>query len=334
MEGMTGSELKASFNIHGLPLEISAVHPLLFEAFVQDLSRFRVSRPSPSRDAVRLRLTALPDLTYGNGYPSPFSPYREAGSRAIAASGNTVTCYGRNTVVVLSSFREPAIRAAVLPEAELLIDPAYHYCFTQPANFWFKRRGLFFVHAGCVSSGSEGILIIGHSRAGKSTLSLCAVQAGFKFLSDEQPLLALRRGRVVAHPFPRRIRIDRAAAGLFPNLRPILKSCPSRRLVFHIEKVWPGCIASSCRPRILLFPRFQARGRLRLSRLQPSEALARLLQDDHFIWYKNSPQPNLSHQHLALFEKLARQASAHTLEYGNRDLPRIPSLFHRLLDHG
>ena len=323
--------MKGYFNIHGLLLEISADHPLLFEMFREDLGSFQSRHKPSSRNTVRLTLTALPDSLDGNDYPKHFSLYREMGSKRTTLSGDTVACYGRSAVSVISSFREPSIHAAVLPEMALLIDPAYHYCFTQPANFWFKRRGLFFLHAGCVSKDSDGILIVGQSRAGKSTLSLSAVRAGFKFLSDEQPLLSFRNGEARVHSFPRRIRLHRADARFFPELEPLLRASPLDRLIFKIQKFWAGCVASSCKPRILLFPKFHKRGSLRASPLRPSEAFARLLRDDHFVWYKNSPWNRLSHQHLALFEQLTRQAAAFQLEYGSQDLRWIPPLLDQLL---
>lgn len=324
--------MKACFDIHGVPLEISADHPLLFETFREDLRHFeRRRRPFPKKP-IRLALTALPDSLDGNHFPKRFFPYREMGSQRIIASGETVTCYARSALAVISSLRKRSIQAAVRPEMALLADPAYHYCFTQPANVWFKRRGLFFLHAGCVSKDSQGILITGHSRAGKSVLSLSAVRGGFKFLSDEQPLLSFRNGKVRAHSFPRRIRLHRADAGLFPELGPLLRSSPMERLIFPIQEVWRGCIASSCKPRVLIFPEFHKRGSLRVSRLHPSEALARLLQDDHFIWYKMWTR--LSNQHLSLFAQLVKQAAAFRMEYGSGDLGRIPALFGRLLKDG
>ena len=326
--------MRAHFNIHGLAFELSADHPALFNAFAEDLSFFRSRGHAPGKRPVRLTLTALPSSLNGDGTPKPFAPYREMGTRRTTASGRSVTCYGRSAVTVISSFREPSIRAAVLPETALLVDPAYHYCFTQPASLWFKRRGLFFLHAGCVSKDSRGILIVGHSRAGKSILSLSAVRGGYKFLSDEQPLLSLRNGQVRAHSFPRRIRLHRTDAGFFQELEPLLKSSPLDRLIFPIQKFWAGCVAPSCKPRLLIFPNFHRQGPFRVSSLHPSEALARLLQDDHFVWYRDSPWARLSHQHLALFEKLVRQAPAFSLRYRNEDLPQIPPLFHRLLSRG
>ncbi len=65
---------RAHFNIHGVPLEISADHPLLSEMFTEDLRWFRANGRPSSRNVIRLTLTALPDSKNGTDYPKPFSP--------------------------------------------------------------------------------------------------------------------------------------------------------------------------------------------------------------------------------------------------------------------
>jgi hypothetical protein len=121
---------------------------------------------------------------------------------------------------------------------------------------WFKEKGLFFLHASCVSINNKGVLIIGPSRSGKSTLALSAVKNNFRFLSDEQPLLSLKDSSVLAHAFPRRVRLDRSVATFFPELSHLVKSFLSDRLVFPIEKIWPGSIdLSPCVQRLLIFPK-------------------------------------------------------------------------------
>lgn len=326
--------MKAWLDVYGLGVELSADHPVLFDAVMEDLRPFRVRARPSARRCVRLQLTALPAPFETDHYPKPFAPYREIGSRARLAGTTTVTRYATSALTVISDPRRPLIRAGLLPELARQADPAYHYCFTQPVSPWLKRRGLYFLHAGCVARGPEGILIAGPSRAGKSTLALCAVRAGFKFLSDEQPLLSLRDGQVLAHSFPRRIRLDSDVARLFPEIKRLGTSLGSGRIAFPIARFWPGCIASSCRPRILLFPEFRTRGRLKLSRMAASDSLSRLLQDDHFIWYKGRGWNRLSQRHLALLRRLVVQAAAFRLAYHTRDLPRIPPLLDRLLKHG
>lgn len=324
--------MRAYFDIYGLPLEVTADHPLLFECLVEDLKHFQVSARRARHRAIRLALAALPTSLDGATYPPQWLPYQELAVRKSVARRTMVTCYGRSAIIVLLNVQQRRVDAGVIPDPAFIPDPLYHLCFSQPIGPWLKLRGLFPVHAGCVALGSRGILIIGTKRAGKSTLSLSAVRDGFAFLSDEQPLLSLAGGRVWAHALPRRIRLDRPVARRFPELKPLLEATTDARIAFPIDAVWPQSLARSCQPRLLIFPRFQATGTLRLTPLAPTAALGRLLQDDHFVWYRNGPWHRCSHAHLTLFERLVRQTLAFTLTYGPRNISHIPRLFRQLLE--
>lgn len=322
----------AQFDIYGLPVEVTSDHPLLYEMVAEELRTFRAKRRFPSQKIVRLILTALPS-PYFNGapYPALFAPYRELETKRFIAPRTAATLYWKNAITVIQDFKKGLIQTAVVPEPSLIPDPAYHYCFTQPISPWLKKRGFFFLHAGCIAQGKQGILIAGPPRSGKSVLSLSAVRAGFQFLGDEQPILSIRDGGLKVHAFHRRIRLDRSVAILFPELRPLLRTPYSERIVFPLESIWPGSLGSSCQPRVLLFPRFRIGGGLRLKRLDPTYSLGRLLQDDYLIWYRNKPWSWISHEHLNLLEHLVRETKSYELEYSKKEILRIPELFRELL---
>ncbi|MBI3318868.1 MAG: hypothetical protein HYZ90_07020 [Candidatus Omnitrophica bacterium] len=248
-----------------------------------------------------------------------------------SASDTFVASYGRSAVTVVTRLRQRQIQAAVIPEPSLLPDPFFYYSFTEPMSLWFKQRGLFFLHAGCVTEAGAGILIVGNPRAGKSALTTSAVRGGFRFLADEQPLLSLHRGTLRAFAFPRRIRLDRSVARLFPELKELMKSNPSERLAFPIEKIWPGCLTLSCRPRLLLFPCYRPRKKLRTAPLSSSAVLKKLFRDPFFLWHRQRSLERISHLHLALLEYCARHLRGFTLEYGEEELHKIPALFRKLL---
>lgn len=321
--------MQSHLNIHGLRIRLRADHPLIYQSLLSDLISFRSGHPNGHR-AVRLNITALPSSpgASGKGYPPRFASYRDTRMQT-RISDTFVTRYMTTGIAVMTNPRKREIEAAVIPDPALLPDPAYHYLFTQPLNLWFKKEGLFFLHAGCVAQGSRGVLFIGHSRAGKSALSVSSVRAGFQFLSDEQPLLELRGGRVYARCFPRRIRLDRQVAARFPGLKPAEVS--GDRVLFTAESLRPGCRRSACRPSLLIFPRFRKSGGMRLRAMEPAAALSRLMEDDHFVWYRGGLLDWISQRHLTLFEKLVKQAPAYALDYTNRDIPRVPSLLRKLL---
>ena len=311
-----------NFNIHGLTLEISAADPIFDEFILEELKSFRVKKKLSGPSVLKLNFQV-----FDGKVSQP-----EMASHSFFHSGNAVFNYGKSLITVTSHYQARRINVKVALGASIFPDPAYHYCLTQPLSLWLKEKGLFFLHASCVSFNDQGILVIGHSRVGKSTLALSAVRKGFHFLSDEQPLLSLSNGLPRVHAFHRRIRLDRSTAAVFPELSFLVKSRPQERLVFPIEEIWPKSLkVTACTPRLLIFPCFRTNGTLKITRLHPAEALDRLLKDDHFVWYKDKPWDKISYKHLALFQSLANQTKAYSLEYRQKNILQIPSIFERLL---
>jgi len=81
--------------------------------------------------------------------------------------------------------------------------------------------GLTSLHCACVAWRDSGLLLVGDSGTGKSTLSLALAQAGLDFLSDDRTLVSEERGKLRAWAFSR-------VAGL--------PSCEPRCVVF-LERV-------------------------------------------------------------------------------------------------
>lgn len=323
--------MKAKLRIHGLDLEFSSTHPWIFRTLLEDLRGFRVSGSHPLRNPIRWTVDPIPAYSDGEeAYPAAFHRYRHA---VLSEPGDdpVVTRYLPSHCTVLYHPRKRRIESAVVPDPALLPDPGFHFLVTQPLSLLLSRRNRFLLHAGCVADSKGGILIVGDSRAGKTTLSLAALQGGFRLLSDEQPILAGKKRGTEILAFPRQIRLDRTVAGHFRELAPMLRASRAKRILFHAEKIWPRCLMDSCRPRVLVFPEFRPNKRLSIGRLSPSSALRWLLQDPHFVWYPNEPWTQIPRLRLPLLNRLVRQVKAYGLRYSNRDLPRIPDLFRLLL---
>ncbi|PIQ81798.1 MAG: hypothetical protein COV76_07035 [Candidatus Omnitrophica bacterium CG11_big_fil_rev_8_21_14_0_20_64_10] len=322
---------KAYFDIYGLPLVLTADHPLLFQTVAEDLKPFRTSRLPAGARRVQLDLRTLPSPGSNRPYPPPFGGQEEIAVHHTLPD-RALTRYGRSSMLVLHDIKRRVIQAAAVPDRSLLPDPAYHYFFTQSVHYWLRTRGFFFLHAGCVSDPSgNGILIIGGPGAGKTTLSFSAVRDGFQFLSDEQPLLS-RKGQLQVHAFPRRLRLNRSVAALFPELKGLAQKSSGPRLAFHLEKIYPGKVRPHCRPRLLIFPQFRTTGAARCVGLNTQQTLKRLLKSGQFVCYLNDPPPQSSARHLELLNHLAETVPAYALTYGRWDLLRIPRLFRQLLE--
>lgn len=323
--------MKSQYNIHGLYFEVTADHPMPFDMIDQELRTFRTKTKINSRRTVQYSITTLPIQPENILYPAPFDKFCEVSSQLRMPSKSVITRYGRSLITIINDVSKHRIQAAIVPDPSLFPDPAHYHCLTQPIGFWLKQSGLFFLHSACITDGQKGILIAGQSGAGKSSLAVAAVRAGFKYLGDEHPFLTIRNGQLRAYAFPRRVRLNRSVAAIFPELKSVMESSTADRLVFPIEQIWPNCLVTSCTPRLLIFPKFQSKGPMRISRLEPSEALRRLLQDDQFIWYLNGFGKKVSEQYLALVSRLVEETVAFQLNYRTKDILKIPTTFRRLL---
>jgi hypothetical protein len=99
-------------------------------------------------------------------------------------------------------------------------DPAffrYHFLDLM-AGIMLTPRNFGIVHSACVSLNGRGVLLCGHSKAGKSTLSFACAKRGWTFISDDA-VYTIRKNpgrRVIGNPIHLRLRPD--AAALFPQL--------------------------------------------------------------------------------------------------------------------
>jgi hypothetical protein len=81
-------------------------------------------------------------------------------------------------------------------------------------------REFFILDTAAVARRDGGaVLLAGPQGAGKSTVTLALLQAGFAYLSDELAPIDPVGGTV--HPYPRAITLRAGAAGLFPGLEPL-----------------------------------------------------------------------------------------------------------------
>jgi hypothetical protein len=100
----------------------------------------------------------------------------------------------------------------------------YHFMELM-AGLLFTPPNFGVVHSACVSLNGRGVLLCGHSRAGKSTLSFACAQRGWTFTTDDA-VYAIRKNpgrRVIGNPLLVRLRPD--APKLFPHMqsRPVIR---------------------------------------------------------------------------------------------------------------
>ena len=118
------------------------------------------------------------------------------------------------------------------------------------------KKDSFFIHAGVLSWKEQGILLVGNSKSGKTTLTVNLILHGFKFLSDE--IACLSQDLSSLEPFPRKINLRRDCTGILGlSLDPgsVVNFMPTGEPVHMIdaEEIVPSCLSEPCKPRYLFF---------------------------------------------------------------------------------
>ena len=130
-------------------------------------------------------------------------------------------------------------------------------CFTIPLAELLKRHGLYMAHAAGLSLAGQGLLLAGASGAGKTTLTIALLRAGFGFLGDDTLFLCPRAQGLRALAFPDELDVTAHTASFFPELqdlahvprpgsRPKQSWSPAR--VYSAVPTW------ECAPAVLVFP--------------------------------------------------------------------------------
>jgi hypothetical protein len=139
--------------------------------------------------------------------------------------------------------------------------------------------GLVELHASSVARDQRGLILIGPSRSGKSTLAMALTETGFRFLSDDRTFCSLRRGKLLAWGLPRPLKLRREAAAWFEGFRD--REPPDVRngeRVFHCE---PNQLIGpqhdpKCEPRLLVFLEQQQISGFYMSPMKCSEVRSRI----------------------------------------------------------
>jgi hypothetical protein len=137
------------------------------------------------------------------------------------------------------------------------------------------------LHAAALQRDDRVWLLVGLSRAGKTTLSLALARAGWHFGSDEIVLLG-RNQDLRALPLPPCIKAD--SFPLIESWFPELRTAPEHERYGHIVKYLPmRSTPIPGTPGFVVFLRFDARGPNEIQPLDRFSALERLLAQCVFV---------------------------------------------------
>lgn len=137
------------------------------------------------------------------------------------------------------------------------------------------------VHASCVAKDGRGLLLIGPSHSGKSTLAMALNAVGFTVLSDDRAFCSWRDGKLLAWCPSRPVKLRPEAARWFDEYRDREPTAVQNGMrVFHCE---PGGSTlrrmRECVPAMIVFLERQDASCFSLKPIQRSDAALRIERD-------------------------------------------------------
>jgi len=202
-----------------------------------------------------------------------------------------------------------------------------------------RRGGLYVLHsAGVVEPRTgKGLVVVGNSNTGKSSLTIRLAGAGWRYLSDDMLVLAEENGSVEAWALRRIFSISPASfassglGGADAALGAPVNSDPGKRKL-EPSIAFPDSFVESCRPRVLLFPTLTGEATSRVEKLSSGAAMARLIRENPWASY----DAGSAREHLRVLGLLAKQSISYSLDAGFdlfEDSTRAPQLLASCLEH-
>jgi len=192
-----------------------------------------------------------------------------------------------------------------------------------------RRHGLYTIHATALEYNGRAILIPGNSGRGKTTSFISLLRSGYRYLSDDHPLLHDAGTYVEVLPFPIKINVTDATVQFFPELREaseqVLHPGVPKRF-FYAEDLYPTAVGERCQPALVLFPHVVDAPKSHLELLPKSRALEALLPQALLVY-----DQEVARREFKVLAKLVQQVDCYRLHFG-RDILDLPKLITPLLE--
>ena len=93
-------------------------------------------------------------------------------------------------------------RVMIAPQRTHIEDnEIFHRLFLWPLDYLLRLDDASLVHGALLGKKGQGILILGEKGTGKSTLSTACISQGYRYFSDEHPLVEIRAKKVWGRSF-------------------------------------------------------------------------------------------------------------------------------------
>jgi len=208
-----------------------------------------------------------------------------------------------------------------------------HGAFLGPLAMLLQLQKATLVHGALLEKNKKGLLILGEKGAGKSTLSTACLDQGFRYFSDEHPILESKKGRVRGRSFVNDIALPAVSVEQnFKHLRVRMKWSQSRqKYLLDPKKMGSKTIGDVTDISLVVFPKFKANSRLLVKKLEPKVFLKRLLKDEYLKMMLGKTRKNFEKTTpRRIASMLAKKSSGYLMRYGAGDIARLPAVLERL----
>ena len=183
-----------------------------------------------------------------------------------------------------------------------------------------RRNDMFLIHAFAAAYEGRAALLVGGVGAGKTTTGMALLNAGWRLLSNDSPILN-DEGMVLSYPGVLAAYGD--TFGRFPATAYLETAVPEKegraKITIEAEAVWPGGWLDAAPAGAIFFPRIEDRSDHVVERISAPEVLRRLLPHAVEQWDRE-----MIGRHLLLLRNLVEKTLAYTLRLG-LDVLGIPS---------
>ncbi|MBX3331256.1 MAG: hypothetical protein KF722_12685 [Nitrospira sp.] len=245
----------------------------------------------------------------------------------IHDSGRLIADFFNTGVLVIDGVQGRADGYLIRPETmpASLIEYLFHLVLIE----LLRHRGLYTIHATALEKNGRGVLIPGNSGRGKTTSFISLLRSGYRYLSDDHPLLRDAGDHVDLLPFPIKINVTEDTIAFFPELR----NAPDHLLhpgfpkrAFYAEELYSTAIGEHCRPSLVMFPHVVDAPHSHLEPLSKSRALELLLPQALLVY-----DQDVARREFQVLAKLVQQVDCYRLHFG-RDILDLPKLITPLLE--
>jgi len=321
--------IESLFFLHGTPVRYVTTSPFLAAPVNELLKHFRRDSLDEStpltvcfeavEERANIPVVISPwarRLASGTEFQETDLPYQ-----VFHDGGRLVVNFSNVGMLVLDTAQGRAEGYFIQPQGmpANLIEYVFHLALIELLRY----RRLYTIHATAVEKNGCGILIPGQSGRGKTTTCISLLRAGYRYLSDDHPLIREVGAHVELLPFPIKINVTEETIALFPELRNASDTVlhpgfPKR--AFHAEELYPTSIGENCRAAVVLFPHVVDAPYSHLVTLPKRRALEMLLPHALLVY-----DPAVARREFQVLAKMVRQVDCYRVHLGHNilDLPEL-----------